>query len=88
MSAQGRSVAGQCAQLENKDLGKIVPCGVCEVTANTGFVSVGITSDTAEFPVLSIRTWLERMDRARYPKMNELTITAEFGGSNCARVCL
>jgi len=28
------------------------------VTANTGFVSIGITSDTAEFAVQSIRCWL------------------------------
>jgi Rhodopirellula transposase DDE domain len=32
---------------ENKKLGKVVPYGVYDVTANTGFVSVGITSDTA-----------------------------------------
>ncbi|HKN28557.1 MAG TPA: ISAzo13 family transposase [Roseiarcus sp.] len=31
---------------EDKDLGKVVPYGVYDVTANTGFVSVGITSDT------------------------------------------
>ena len=29
--------------------GKVVPYGVCDVIANAGFVSVGITSDTAEF---------------------------------------
>jgi succinyl-CoA synthetase beta subunit len=44
-----------------------VPYGVYDVTANTGFVSVGITSDTAEFAVQSIRCWLERMGRQRYP---------------------
>ena len=37
---------------ENKKLGKVVPYGVYDVTANTGFISVGITSDTAEFAVL------------------------------------
>jgi hypothetical protein len=30
------------------------------MTANAGFVSVGITSDTAEFAVRSIRCWLGR----------------------------
>src|SRR5260221_9107549 len=40
---------------------------VYDVAANTGFVSVGITSDTAEFAVQSIRCWLERMGRQRYP---------------------
>ncbi len=40
---------------EDKDLGKVVPYGVYDVTANTGFVSLGITSDTAEFAVEDIR---------------------------------
>ena len=73
---------------ENKEFGKVVPYGVYNVTANMGFVSVGITGDTAEFAVQSIRTWLARMGRARYPKMRELTITADCGGSNGVRVRL
>jgi hypothetical protein len=73
---------------EDKQLGKVVPYGVYDVTANAGFVSVGITSDTAEFAVQSIRCWLERMGRQRYPKARELTITADCGGSNGARVRL
>jgi hypothetical protein len=31
------------------------------MTTNAAFVSVGITSDTAEFVVRSIRCWRERM---------------------------
>jgi hypothetical protein len=31
-----------------------VPYGVYDVTANAGFVSVGITSDTAEFAVQAV----------------------------------
>jgi hypothetical protein len=37
----------------DKRLGKVVPCGVYDMIANTGFVSVGITSHTAEFAVQS-----------------------------------
>jgi hypothetical protein len=73
---------------EDKKLGKVVPYGVYDVTANAGFVSVGITSDTAEFAVQSIRCWRERMGRRRYPDARELTITADCGGSNGARVRL
>ena len=73
---------------EDKQLGKVVPYGVYDVTANAGFVSVGITSDTAEFAVQSIRCWLERMGNQRYPKARKLTITADCGGSNGARVRL
>ena len=73
---------------EDKKLGKVVPYGVYDVTADAGFVSVGIMSDTAEFAVASIRCWHDRMGRARYPKARELTITADGGGSNGARVRL
>jgi len=73
---------------EDKTLGKVAPYGVYDVTANEGWVSVGITSDTAEFAVASIRSWLERMGKRRYPDAKELTITADCGGSNGARVRL
>src|ERR1700719_1151774 len=72
----------------DKKLGKVAPYGVYDMTANAGWVSVGITHDTAEFAVATIRTWLERIGRARYPKARELTITADCGGSNGARVRL
>jgi hypothetical protein len=73
---------------EDKQLGKVAPYGVYDVTADAGWVSVGITHDTAEFAVASIRTWQERIGRRRYPKARELTITADCGGSNGARVRL
>jgi Rhodopirellula transposase DDE domain len=73
---------------EDKTLGKVVPYGVYDVTANSALVSVGITADTAEFAVQAIRRWLERMGWQRYPQARELTITADCGGSNGARVRL
>ena len=72
----------------DKKLGKVVPYGVDDVGTNAGWVSLGITSDTAEFAVNSIRTWRERVGRARYQNMRELTITADDGGSNGSRVRL
>jgi hypothetical protein len=73
---------------EDKKLGKVVPYGVYDVSANEGWVSVGITSDTAEFAVQSIRSWLDRMGSKRYPDARELTITADCGSSNGERVRL
>jgi hypothetical protein len=73
---------------EDKELGKVTPYGVYDVAANEGWVSLGITADTAEFAVASIRTWLARMGAKRYPHARELTITADCGGSNGARVRL
>ena len=73
---------------EDRTLGKVAPYGVYDIAADAGWVSVGITHDTAEFAVAAIRTWLEKMGRLRYPAARELTITADCGGSNGARVRL
>ena len=73
---------------EDKKLGNVAPYGVYDIAADAGWVSVGITHDTAEFAVASIRTWLDRVGRARYPNMRELTITADCGGSNGTRLRL
>jgi hypothetical protein len=72
----------------DKEQGKVVPHGVYDAAANAGWVSLGITHDTAEFAVQSIRTWLDRIGRQRYPSMRQLTITADCGGSNSARARL
>jgi pterin-4a-carbinolamine dehydratase len=85
---QGQPARVNVHDFPDKELGKAVPYGVYDVAANEAFVSVGITADTAEFAVAAIRTWLERMGRQRYPGMSELTITADCGGSNGARVRL
>ena len=74
----------------NKKLGvgKVSPYGVYDMARNEGWVSVGITHDTAEFAGQSIRRWWERMGQGVYPKAKELLITADGGGSNGVRVRL
>ena len=69
-------------------LGKVAPYGVYDVGANQGWVSVGITHDTAEFAVESIRRWWHEMGQPLYPKARRLLITADGGGSNGYRVRL
>ena len=71
-----------------KALGKVAPYGVYDIAANEGWVNVGIDSDTAAFAVESIRRWWQRLGKARYPDAQSLTITADCGGSNGARVRL
>lgn len=65
--------------------GKAVPYGVYDIAANEGFVSVGISSDTAQFAVASIRNWWYSMGIERYPAAKKLLITADGGGSNGSR---
>lgn len=61
---------------------KAVPYGVYDIADNKGWVNVGITSDTAEFAVESIRQWWRKMGKTRYPKAGNLLIFADAGGSN------
>ena len=70
------------------ELGKVAPYGVYDLTANTGWVNVGIDHDTAEFAVESIRRWWREMGEAVYPNACRLLITADCGGSNGHRVRL
>jgi transposase len=72
----------------NKEFGKVVPYGVYDVTRNRGWVSVGISYDTAEFAVATIRRWWWSMGKPIYPEAKDLLITADGGGSNGVRVRL
>lgn len=63
-------------------LGKAVPYGVYDLTADTGWVNVGTDHDTAAFAVESIRRWWTSRGRRDYPNARRLLITADAGGSN------
>ncbi|HVD85366.1 MAG TPA: ISAzo13 family transposase [Bradyrhizobium sp.] len=68
--------------------GRAVPYGIYDIGENAGWVSVGVDHDTASFAVNAIRRWWQLMGAARYPDANHLTITADGGGSNGARLRL
>ena len=70
------------------ELGKAIPYGVYDLANNEGWVSVGITHDTAEFAAATILRWWQQMGRARFPAATECLITADSGGSNAARTRL
>jgi transposase len=72
----------------DKDKGKACPYGVFDLAHNDGWMNVGISRDTAEFAVESIRRWWKRMGQPRYPRAIALLITADGGGSNGYRIRL
>ena len=73
---------------KDKELGKVNPYGVYDITNNEGWVNVGIDHDTASFAVESIRRWWNLMGCKSYPDAQQLLITADCGGSNGSRVRL
>jgi hypothetical protein len=65
--------------------GVAIPYGIYDQTNNKGWVNVGITKDTAEFAVQSIRNWWYKMGIYHNNKATSLLITADGGGSNSTK---
>ena len=66
--------------------GKALPYGVYDSGQNRAVVNVGVTHDTAEFAVESIRRWWKLDGRKTYPAARRLLICADAGGSNGNRL--
>ncbi len=62
--------------------GKAIPYGIYDVGCNRGYVSVGVSHDTAKFAVAAIRAWWKQVGRHVYVGCAELLIEADCGGSN------
>lgn len=65
--------------------GVAIPYGVYDIANNNGWVNVGITKDTAEFAVQSIRNWWYKMGIYYNNEATSLLITADGGGSNSSK---
>jgi transposase len=85
---KGRPEQARTHDFIDPQLGKVAPYGVYDLTANEGWVSVGVDHDTAEFAVQSIRRWWQEMGRPLYGRARRLLITADCGGSNGYRLRL
>ena len=66
--------------------GKAIPYGTYDVARDRALVNVGVSHDTAEFAVESIRRWWQMLGRRSYPRARRLLICADAGGSNGNRL--
>jgi hypothetical protein len=82
---QGHPERVRVHDFADKQLGKAIPYGIYDLTANCGWVSVGLEHDTAQFAVATLRRWWWQMGRKVYRQARELLITADGGGSNGSR---
>jgi len=78
----GEPVRVNTHDFPSDSVGKAVPYGIYDITANTGWVNVGTDHDTAAFAVESIRRWWHTAGTHDYPAATWLLITADAGGSN------
>lgn len=65
-----------------RELGKATPFGVYNIFKNNGFVSIGLSADTAVFAVESIRKWWYAEGAIEYGGADKIVLTADCGGSN------
>jgi Rhodopirellula transposase DDE domain len=68
-----------------KGKGKAIPYGAYDIALNRAVVNVGVTHDTAEFAVESIRRWWRIDGKRHYREAGRLLICADGGGSNGSR---
>jgi Rhodopirellula transposase DDE domain len=65
--------------------GKAIPYGAYDIARNRAVVNVGVTHETAEFAVESIRRWWRMDGRRHYREAQRLLICADSGGGNGSR---
>jgi hypothetical protein len=85
---KGQPARVRTHDFKDKELGKVAPYGVYDLKHDEGFVSVGISNDTAQFSAASILAWWRQLGRERFPNAGGLLITADCGGSNSYRARL
>jgi transposase len=88
LAPKGEPILVNTHDFPDEELGKAIPYGIYDVGKDEGWVSVGISADTAAFAVAAIETWWKRLGAKRYPEATTLTITADAGGSNSYRIRL
>jgi hypothetical protein len=88
LRAQGDPDDVKVHDFVDAEQGRAAPYGVYDLQKNEAWVSVGLSHDTGEFAVQTIRTWWKEMGAPRYPDASSLLITADGGGSNGYRLRL
>jgi hypothetical protein len=83
---QGQPASTFTHDFPHLGIGKAIPYGTYDVAHDRAVVNVGISHDTAEFAVESIRRWWRLMGKRAYPEVRRVLISADAGGSNGPRL--
>jgi hypothetical protein len=65
--------------------GKVIPHGIYDLQANTGYISIGNSSETADFVIDNLFWWWDNYGIHRYPDAKNLLLFCDAGGANCYR---
>jgi hypothetical protein len=83
---QGEPEAVHVHDFPHLGKGKAIPYGTYDIAQDKALVNVGVSHDTAEFAVASIRRWWRMLGRRSYARAERLLICADAGGSNGNRL--
>lgn len=70
---------------EHLSEGKVIPHGIYDVQANRGFVSIGNSSETADFVKDNLLWWWDEHGIHQYPGATNILLLCDAGGANSYR---
>jgi transposase len=88
LAPKGEPILVNTHDFIDTELGKAIPYGIYDVGKDEGWVSVGVSAETASFAVAAIGSWWKSLGAKRHPEAKVLTITADCGGANSYRTRL
>lgn len=65
--------------------GKVIPHGIYDLQANKGYISIGNSSETAEFVMDNLRWWWYEYGIHDYPDAKNILLLCDAGGANSYR---
>jgi Rhodopirellula transposase DDE domain len=70
---------------EHLSEGKIVPHGIYDLQSNEGYISIGDSSETADFVIDNLLWWWQEYGIHKYPDAKNILLLCDAGGANSYR---
>lgn len=70
---------------EHLSEGKVIPHGIFDLQANKVYISIGGSSETADFVIDNLLWWWEQHGIHQYPDAKNILLFCDAGGANCYR---
>jgi hypothetical protein len=70
---------------EHLSEGKVIPHGIYDLQANTGYISIGNSSETADFVIDNLLWWWLEYGMHKYPDAKNILLLCDAGGANSYR---
>jgi hypothetical protein len=70
---------------EHLSEGKVIPHGIYDLQTNTGYMSIGSSSETADFVIDNLLWWWWEYGIYQYPDAKNMLLLCDAGGANSYR---